>query len=83
MLVLTRRTGESIVINDNIFITIMAAQGGTVRVGIDAPPEMPIKRQEIWQNVIKKKGDSASATNQQTDDARPKQSTHPSEDTNR
>lgn len=47
MLVLSRKEGEKIVINDNITITIVALQGHKVRVGIDAPREVPVHREEI------------------------------------
>ena len=47
MLVLSRREDESIVINGNIKIVVTAIQGGRVRLGIEAPQEVPIQRQEI------------------------------------
>jgi carbon storage regulator len=47
MLVLTRRIGEEIVIDNNIRVTIVSIDGGKVRVGISAPPEVRVDRQEI------------------------------------
>jgi carbon storage regulator len=47
MLVLTRRCSQEIVINDNIRITIVAVQGGHVRLGIDAPPSVRVDRKEV------------------------------------
>ncbi len=47
MLVLSRKEGEKIVINDNITITVVALQGHKVRLGIDAPAEIPVNREEI------------------------------------
>lgn len=47
MLVLSRRVGESIVINDNIKVTIVSSDGNTIRVGIDAPKDIPIMRSEL------------------------------------
>ncbi len=47
MLVLTRRENESLVIGDDIKLTILAVKGGQVRVGIDAPKEVSIHRQEL------------------------------------
>ena len=47
MLVLSRKTGESIQIDDNIFITVSAVRGGRVRLSIDAPKSVRIVRKEI------------------------------------
>lgn len=53
MLVLTRKPGETIRIGDDIVITISQLKGGRVRVGIDAPPEMGIRRGELAVNTPK------------------------------
>lgn len=47
MLCLTRKVGEKIVVNDNIVITLVEIAGGKVRLGIDAPREVPIFREEL------------------------------------
>ena len=47
MLVLTRRTSEKLVIGDNIVITIVRIDGGQVRVGIEAPREVSVRRAEL------------------------------------
>ncbi len=51
MLVLTRRPGESIVIGENIVITVIEIKGGQVRIGIDAPREVDVYREEIYEQV--------------------------------
>ena len=51
MLVLTRRQGESIVIGHDIVITIVEIKGGQTRIGISAPREVQIHRQEIFDQV--------------------------------
>ena len=49
MLVLSRKVGEKILIGDNISVTIVRVAQGTVRVGVEAPQEMAIVREEIKQ----------------------------------
>ena len=51
MLVLTRRNGESIRIGDGIIVTILDQSGGQVKVGITAPPQVPIHREEIYLKI--------------------------------
>ena len=47
MLVLSRKVGERILIGDEITITVVRISGGGVRIGIEAPPEMAVVRQEL------------------------------------
>ncbi len=51
MLVLTRKTDDSIIIGDNITITIVSVEGGVVKLGIDAPKEISIIRSELLKEV--------------------------------
>ena len=51
MLVLSRQVDESIVVNDNIIITVLAIEGDRIKIGIDAPRDIPILRQELWQAI--------------------------------
>jgi carbon storage regulator len=51
MLVLTRKKGQSIVINDNIEITILDIQGDQIRIGIDAPKNISIHRKEVYLEI--------------------------------
>ena len=53
MLILTRRTGESIVIGDNVVITIVESGRDQVRVGIDAPRSVSVHRQEVYAEISK------------------------------
>lgn len=48
MLILTRRQGESIIIRDDIIVTVLGIEGGSVRLGVDAPKSVEIWREEIW-----------------------------------
>ncbi len=51
MLVLTRKEGEGIIIGDDIKITIVELKGGGVRVGIDAPRDLKVHRQEVFERI--------------------------------
>ena len=56
MLVLTRRNGESIMINDDTKVTILGVQGNQVRLGIAAPKDVAVHREEIWIKIQEEKG---------------------------
>lgn len=51
MLILTRRVGESIVIGDDTKVVVLSVQGSQVRVGIDAPSEVTVHREEIYERI--------------------------------
>ena len=51
MLILTRRSGETLMIGDDVKITILGIRGGQVRIGIDAPRELPVHREEIYNRI--------------------------------
>lgn len=51
MLVLSRQRDESIMIGDNIKITVVDIRGDKVRLGIDAPTEIPVHRQEVYEAI--------------------------------
>ncbi len=55
MLVLTRRVGEKLVIGDNVTVTILGVTGNQIRIGIDAPPEIPVWREEIYLKILKER----------------------------
>jgi carbon storage regulator len=60
MLVLSRQRDESIVIGDNIVITIVDIRGDKVRLGIEAPNEVPVHRQEVFEAIQRENRKSAS-----------------------
>ena len=59
MLVLTRKIGEGIVIGDDIKITIVEMKGGSVRIGIDAPRDKKIYRQEVFDRIAEENREAA------------------------
>jgi carbon storage regulator len=52
MLVLTRRQNEKIIIGDNIEVVILGIDCGQVKLGIEAPKDMPVHREEIYQRIL-------------------------------
>ena len=51
MLILTRNVGETIMINDNVTITVLGVQGGQVKVGVNAPREVIVHREEVYYRI--------------------------------
>jgi carbon storage regulator len=51
MLVLSRKCGEGIVIGDGITVAVLATEGGRVKLGIVAPAEIPVHREEVYQRI--------------------------------
>ena len=57
MLVLSRKIGEQVCIGANIFVTVVEVHNGQVRLGIDAPPQVCIDRQEVRQRKVQQGSD--------------------------
>jgi carbon storage regulator len=51
MLVLTRRAGESVMIGDDVVITVLEARGDVIRLGIQAPRDVQVHREEVWKEL--------------------------------
>ena len=65
MLALTRKKGESLVINNDIEITILEIRGDQIKLGVSAPKEVPIYRTEVYTQIQQENRKSADAQNAQ------------------
>ena len=61
MLIITRRAGQKVMLGDDVAVHVMEIAGNNVRLGIDAPKEMPVYREEIWV-AVKEENESAANT---------------------
>lgn len=69
MLVLSRQRDESIFIGDNIKITVVDIRGDKVRLGIEAPTEIPVHRQEVYEAIAREHGRVGSGASYDKKDA--------------
>jgi carbon storage regulator len=61
MLILTRRVGETLMVGDNVTVTVLGVKGNQVRIGVNAPKDVSVHREEIYMRIQAEKGNDKVA----------------------
>jgi carbon storage regulator len=77
MLVLTRKSNQSIMLGDDIEVTVLSITGDKVRIGIEAPRDIPVFRKEIYLEIQQENVAAAASAGAEVDDALKRLSTKP------
>ena len=63
MLILTRRVGETVMIGNEVTVTVLGVKGNQVRIGVNAPKDVPVHREEIYERIKREEdGDTGSGS---------------------
>jgi carbon storage regulator len=68
MLILTRRAGETLMIGDEVTITVLGVKGNQVRIGVNAPKHVSVHREEIYQRIQREKDQKLGVADEDADD---------------
>jgi len=64
MLILTRRVGETVMIGNEVTVTVLGVKGNQVRIGINAPKNVAVHREEIFERIKREQGDDAGGSDE-------------------
>ncbi len=59
MLILTRRVGETLMVGDDVTVTVLGVKGNQVRIGVNAPKDVSVHREDIYQRIQREKGEDS------------------------
>ena len=68
MLILTRRVSETLMIGDDVTVTVLGVKGNQVRIGINAPKEVAVHREEIYERIKREKEGASTEDDKDNDD---------------
>jgi len=71
MLILTRRTGETLMIGDEVTVTILGVKGNQVRVGVNAPRDVAVHREEIYERIKREQAEQGVRQDESKSDTYP------------
>lgn len=71
MLILTRRVGETLMIGDEVTVTVLGVKGNQVRIGVNAPRDVPVHREEIYERIKREQAEGLDRPHDAGQDAAP------------